>query len=43
MIVAIAALSNLEVHQIDMKTSFLNGDLDEEIHMEQPEGFIAPG
>ena len=28
---------------MDVKTAFLNGDLDEEIYMEQPEGFIAPG
>ena len=43
MILAIAALRNLEVHQMDVKTAFLNGDLDEEIYMEQPEGFSAPG
>jgi len=43
MIIAIAALRNLEIHQMDVKTAFLNGDLDEEIYMEQPEGFIAPG
>ena len=34
MILAIAALQNLEVHQMDVKTVFLNGDLDEEIYME---------
>ena len=28
---------------MDVKTVFLNGDLDEEIYMEQPEGFIIPG
>ena len=27
---------------MDVKTTFLNGDLDEEIYMEQPEGFIVP-
>ena len=43
MIIAIAALHNLEIHQMDVKTAFLNGDLDEEIYMEQPEDFIAPG
>ena len=43
MIIAIAALRNLEIHQMDVKTAFLNGDLDEEIYMEQPEGFSTPG
>ena len=43
MVLVIAALRNLEIHQMDVKTSFLNGELDEEIYMEQPEGFCAPG
>ncbi|GJS80735.1 retrovirus-related pol polyprotein from transposon TNT 1-94 [Tanacetum coccineum] len=44
MILAIAALRrNLEIHQMDVKTAFSNGDLEEEIYMNQPEGFIAPG
>ena len=42
MVLAITTLRNLEVHQMDVKTAFLNGDLDEEIYMEQPEGFIVP-
>ena len=43
MLIAIAALHNLEIHQIGVKTTFLNGELQEEIFMEQLEGFIAPG
>ena len=43
MLVAIAALHNLQIHQMDVKTTFFNGELDEEIYMEQPEGFIVPG
>ena len=31
------------VYQIDVKTSFLNGDLKEEIYMNQPESFVVPG
>ena len=34
MVLAIFALRNLEVHQMDVKTTFLNGNLDEEIYME---------
>ncbi|GJU41156.1 DNA polymerase zeta catalytic subunit-like protein [Tanacetum coccineum] len=43
MILAIATLRNLKTHQMDVKTTFLNGDLEEKIYMNQPEGFIAPG
>ena len=42
-VLAIAALRSLEVHQMDMRTTFLNGDLDEEIYMKKLEGFSAPG
>ena len=43
MVLAIVVLKNLEVHQMDMKTTFLNEDLDEEIYMEQLKGFSTPG
>ena len=43
MLIAIAALHNLEIHQMDVKATFLNGELDEEIYMEQSEGFIVLG
>ena len=43
MVLAITALRNLDVHQMDVKIDFLNGDLDEGIYMEQPEGFSTPG
>jgi len=34
---------DLEIEQMDVKTTFLHGDLDKEIYMEQPEGFVAKG
>ena len=43
MLIAIAAVYKPEIHQMDVKTTFLNGDLEEEIYLEQPEGFIFPG
>jgi hypothetical protein len=33
----------MEIHQMDIKTTFLNGDFEEEIYMEQPEGFTHEG
>jgi hypothetical protein len=39
-ILAIAAAMGLEIHQMDVKTAFLDGELDVEIYMEQPEGFV---
>ena len=37
-LIALASIHNLCIHQMDVKTAFLNGDLDEEIYMVQPEG-----
>lgn len=38
-LLAIAVRNNLHIHQMDVKTAFLNGNLREEIYMRQPEGF----
>ena len=43
MLIALAASHNLLIHQMDVKTTFLNGELDEEIYMKQPEGFVTHG
>jgi hypothetical protein len=34
---------DFEVEQMDVKTTFLHGDLEEEIYMKQPEGFVVKG
>ena len=39
-VLAIGAQHDYEIHQMDVKSAFLNGELDEEIFMKQPEGFI---
>jgi hypothetical protein len=39
----LVACNDLLIHQIDVKTAFLNGELDEEIYMKQADGFVAPG
>nr|GFA47438.1 zinc finger, CCHC-type [Tanacetum cinerariifolium] len=43
LLLALAAIHNRVIHQIDVKTTFLNGDLGEEVYIKQPEGFVMPG
>nr|GEV65679.1 retrovirus-related Pol polyprotein from transposon TNT 1-94 [Tanacetum cinerariifolium] len=42
-LLSIVALQDLELEQLDVKTAFLHGHLEEEIYVEQPEGFKVPG
>ncbi|GJS57812.1 retrotransposon protein, putative, ty1-copia subclass [Tanacetum coccineum] len=41
-LIAIAAYYDYEIWKMDVKTVFLNGHLDEEVYMVQPEGFVNP-
>nr|GEY70508.1 retrovirus-related Pol polyprotein from transposon TNT 1-94 [Tanacetum cinerariifolium] len=40
--IANAASKNMTIYQIDVKTTFLNGELKEEVYVSQPEGFVDP-
>ena len=42
-LLSLAATFDLEVEQMDVKTVFLHGDLNEEIYMKQPKGFSVKG
>ena len=43
LILAMAALENWVAYGLDVRNTYLYGELDKEIYMEQPEGFCVPG
>lgn len=43
MVLSIVAAENLLLEQMDVKTAFLHGDLEEDIYMKQPEGYVLEG
>ncbi|KAK4402470.1 Retrovirus-related Pol polyprotein from transposon TNT 1-94 [Sesamum angolense] len=42
-LIALASVYDLPIHQMGVKTTFLYGELEEEIYMDKPEGFVAHG
>lgn len=42
-LLALASSYGLHVHQMDVKTTFLSGELKEEIYMDQYDGFVISG
>ena len=43
MLIAKSVQHDLQLHQLDVTTAFLNGTLKEEVYMEQPKGFVCQG
>lgn len=43
LLLALAAKNSWEVHHLDIKSAFLNGELQEEVYVTQPEGFVKEG
>ena len=43
LLVTLATIFHLEIYQMDVKTTFLYGELDEEVYMKQLEGLLLEG
>ena len=42
-VIALASKNGLKLHQMDVATAFLNGELKEEVYTQQPKGFVIKG
>lgn len=42
-LLALSVQFGLQLHQIDVTTASLNGELEEEVYMQQPKGFVCEG
>lgn len=42
-LIALSVQYGLQLHQVDVATAFINGDLKEEVYIKQPEGFVSQG
>ncbi|CAM8999965.1 unnamed protein product [Rhodiola kirilowii] len=43
MIIAFTAQNRWKIHEMDVKSAFLNGVLEEEVYVDQPSGFVQRG
>ena len=43
LLIALEALKGWQIHHLDVKSAFLNGEINEVIHVKQPEGFLVKG
>ena len=43
LIIALAANRGWKIHHLDVKTAFLNGELEEQVFVTQPEGYVVKG
>jgi hypothetical protein len=42
-IISLASVFDWKLHQMNVKTAFLNGEVEQEVYIEQPEGFVIHG